>query len=72
MVFEEDTVDFSKMTELMGPGMVDRELRQAMHLCWMSLPAERRTIDDLAKEMHRLLARAIENLREHERLRKPE
>ncbi len=70
MVFEENAPDLSRMTELMGPSMVDRQLRQAMDLCWMSLPPERRTVDHLDKEMERLLARAIENLREDERLTK--
>lgn len=49
---------------LLGPQSVDNAIRQAMSLCWMLLPAERRTVSDLRTEMLRITERALSNLEE--------
>ena len=49
---------------VMGPMMVDQSLRQAIMHCWMMLPDDQRTLDNVEKEMSRLLKRALEDMRE--------
>jgi hypothetical protein len=34
-----------QLAELLGPGQADQMLRQAMQLCWMALPEDRRNAD---------------------------
>ncbi len=53
-----------KMREMFGPGHVDQVVRSAIQACWMALPAERRTVDEVEKEIRRLMERAISNLHE--------
>jgi hypothetical protein len=53
-----------KMREMLGPGDVDQLIRQAIHLCWMMLPAGKRTIDELERQLRRIVERAIKDLRE--------
>lgn len=49
---------------MMAPMMVDQSLRQAIMHCWMMLPEDQRTPDDVEREMTRLLKRALEDIRE--------
>jgi hypothetical protein len=53
-----------RMAQLFGPGQVDQQIRQAIHVCWMMLPADRRNIDELEKEIRRIVERAFQSLRE--------
>ena len=52
------------MRDMFGPEMVDQQLRQTIHLCRMSLPADKRSIDEIERQMKRLLDRAIRDMRE--------
>lgn len=53
-----------KMRDMFGPGHVDQAVRNAVQACWMTLPKERRTVDEVDKEIRRLVERALSNLRE--------
>jgi len=53
-----------RMAELFGPGQVDQSLRQAIQFCWMGLAKDRRTPDELEKQIHRLVNRALKDFRE--------
>ncbi len=53
-----------KMRKMFGPGPVDQTIRQAIHLCWIMLPENRKTIKELEKQMRRIFDRALEDLRE--------
>ena len=53
-----------EMSEMFGPGHVDQCVRQAISSCWMALPKERRSVDEVEKEVRRLVDRALANLRE--------
>jgi hypothetical protein len=53
-----------KMRALFSPGQVDQGIRQAIHMCWMMLPTDRKTVDELENEFRRIVDRAIKNLRE--------
>lgn len=54
----------SSRRDVMGPMMIDQSLRQVITHCWMILPEDRRTPDEIEKEMMRLLKRALKDLRE--------
>ena len=58
----EDPAD--KMSEFFGPGQVDQTIRQAIHFCWMALPKERRSMDELEKQVRRIVERALKDFRE--------
>lgn len=53
-----------QMSEMFGPGHVDQVVRQAISSCWMALPKERRNVEEVEKEIRRLVDRALANLRE--------
>lgn len=48
----------------MGPLVVDKQIRDAIQLCWMLSPKERRSVDAVEREISRLVARAFQELRE--------
>jgi hypothetical protein len=60
----EDEEGEQKFSELFGPQQVDQSIRQALQLCWMSLPKERRNLDELEKQYRRMVDRALVNFRE--------
>jgi hypothetical protein len=47
-----------------SPGQVDQMLRSVLQMCWMVLPEDRQTIDELETQVRRTLNRAIQDLRE--------
>lgn len=53
-----------KMADFFGPQQVDQSIRQAVQFCWMSLPKKRRTPDELAKQLRRIMNRALKDFRE--------
>lgn len=61
---EKPSNPFEQMHEMMGPGHVDSTIRQAIQSCWMALPKDRRNVDEVEKEIRRLVDRALSNLRE--------
>jgi len=52
------------MSEFFGTGQIDQSVRQAVQFCWMALPKERRTPEELEKQLRRLLERALKDFRE--------
>lgn len=59
-----DKDPMKQMREMFGPGHVDQTVRSAIQACWMALPKERRTVEEVEKEIRRLMERALANLRE--------
>ena len=57
-----DTVD--RMRDMFGPGQVDQAIRQAIQSCWMMLPKDQKTIDELEKQIRRIFERALKAVRE--------
>ena len=39
-------------------------MRQAIHFCWMSLPKDKRNVDELERQIRRLVDRALKDVRE--------
>jgi len=63
--FDPDDADATgRMSSLIGPQQIDSTIRQAMQLCWMVLPSEKRNVDEVEKEIRRIVERAIRDLRE--------
>jgi hypothetical protein len=52
------------LASMFGPGHVDHAVRQAINFCWMMLPKERKTADNLESEVRRLFERALKDFRE--------
>jgi hypothetical protein len=52
------------MREMFGPGQIDHFVRQAIQFCWMGLPKENRTVDELERQIRRIVDRALRDVRE--------
>jgi hypothetical protein len=55
---------FVKMRGMLGPGAVDSAIRQAITMCWMTLPDDKRNFDEVERHIRRVVDRALNNLRE--------
>ena len=64
--FDANNPDPDQFRKFLGPGHVAQSVSQAIHACWMMLPAKRKTVDDLEKEFRRLVDRAFRDMREDE------
>ncbi len=56
--------DAEKMRQWMGPGQVDQTIRHAIHFCWMALPEDKRSVEEVEQQVRRLVDRALKDLRE--------
>ncbi len=61
---DSDEGSFDKMREMFGPAQIDQQIRQAIHFCWMGLPKDKRNVDELERQIRRLVERAIRDVRE--------
>ncbi len=52
------------MRRMFGPAQMDVFIRQAIQVCWMMLPNDKKTVDELEKQLRRIVERAIKDLRE--------
>lgn len=48
------------MRDLFGPSQIDQQIRQAINFCWMGLPKEKQNVDELERQIRRLVDRAHE------------
>lgn len=53
-----------KFAGLFGPQQIDQFIRQAVQYCWMCLPKERRTPDEVEAQIRRLVDRALKDFRD--------
>lgn len=64
-MFDMDDPDAArKMREMFSPVQIEQSVRQAMQFCWMMLPEDAKTVDELEKQFRRIVDRAIKDLRE--------
>jgi hypothetical protein len=61
--------DPDKLRSLLPPGQTETSLRNCIQMCWMSLPADRRSIDEVEKEVRRIVDRIFKNIREDDQAR---
>lgn len=52
------------MRSFFSPHMVDHEIRQAIQFCWMSLPPDRKNVDEVETQIRRIVDRALRDFRE--------
>ena len=52
------------MQKFFGPTQIDHFIRQAIQFCWMALPKEKRNVDELERQIRRLVDRALRDVRE--------
>ena len=53
-----------RIADVFGPSHIDNMIRQAIQSCWISLPKERRTHDELERQIRRLVDRALKDFKE--------
>jgi hypothetical protein len=58
-----------KLRSLLPPGQTETSLRNCIQMCWMSLPPNKRNVDDVEREVRRIVDRIFKNIREDERAR---
>jgi hypothetical protein len=61
--FAEKNPDPDKIRAMFGPGQVDQMLRQAIQMCWMILPSNKKNADELERQIRRLMERALKDMR---------
>jgi protein-arginine kinase activator protein McsA len=54
----------NKLRAMFGPSQVDQSVRQAIQFCWMMLPDDAKSVDELEKQFRRIVDRAIQDLRD--------
>ncbi|MBI2901809.1 MAG: hypothetical protein HYY17_16610 [Planctomycetes bacterium] len=64
MFRSDDPEGAEKMRAMFGPCQVDEQIRQAIHFCWMALPPEKQNVDEVERQVRRIVERALEDLRE--------
>ena len=50
--------------QFFGPGHGDQTIRQAIQVCWMALPKDKRNVEEVERQIRRLVDRALEDLQE--------
>jgi hypothetical protein len=53
-----------QMAEFFGPAQIDQTIRQAVQFCWTAIPKERRTFEELERQIRRIVDRALKDFRE--------
>jgi len=61
--------DPDKLRAFLPPGQTETSLRNCIQMCWMSLPANKRNIDEVEREMRRIVDRVFKNIREDDQAR---
>jgi Asp-tRNA(Asn)/Glu-tRNA(Gln) amidotransferase A subunit family amidase len=60
----DDPDDEEPLSTFLTPIQADQMIRHSIHVCWMALPKERRTVDELDKQVRRFVDRALRDFRE--------
>ena len=53
-----------RMAAMFGPAQIDQLIRQAVQFCWMGLPKERRSVEEVEAQIRRIVERALRDFRE--------
>jgi hypothetical protein len=53
-----------RMRAFFSPQQVDQQIRQAIQICWMTLPPDKQSVDEVEKQIRRIVDRALRDLRE--------
>jgi hypothetical protein len=55
------------MRGMFSPAQVEQAVGQAISMCWMMLPPEKKNVGALVEEMRRIFERSIKNLQDDAR-----
>jgi hypothetical protein len=58
-----DSAAMKRFRNLFGPQRVDQQIRQAIQFCWMSLPPRKQNVNEVEKQIRRIVERALRDLR---------
>ena len=61
---DNDPEAMKKMQAFFSPQQVDQQVRQAIQFCWMALPPEKKNIEEVERQIRRIVERALRDLRE--------
>jgi hypothetical protein len=64
MIRDDDKDAAAKLSQVFGPEQIDHFIREAIMFCAMALPQERRTADEVEKQIRRMVDRALKDFRE--------
>jgi hypothetical protein len=53
-----------RMRAIFGPQHVDHQIREAIQVCWMALPPDKQNVEEVEKQIRRIVDRALRDLRE--------
>lgn len=59
-----DEKNLANMRDLFGPGQIDQLIRQAIQFCWMGLPKEKQNVDEMERQIRRIVDRALRDFRD--------
>jgi hypothetical protein len=54
----------ARLHAFFSPQQVDQQIRQAIQFCWMALPPEQQNVEEVEKQIRRIVDRALRDLRE--------
>ena len=64
-IFDPKDPDAEKrMRAFFSPQQVDQQIRHAIQFCWMALPPEQQNVEEVEKQIRRIVDRALRDLRE--------
>jgi hypothetical protein len=55
-----------KLSAFIGPTAVDQMVRQGINMCWISLPRDKRNVDEVERQVRRVVERALKDFRDDE------
>jgi hypothetical protein len=59
-----DPDSIKRIRALFSPQQVDQQIRQAIQFCWMALPPDQQNVDEVEKQIRRIVDRALRDLRD--------
>jgi hypothetical protein len=61
---QDDPAAADRFRKMFGPAQIDQEIRQAIHFCWMLLPEDQRSADEVERQIRRIVDRALKDFRD--------
>jgi hypothetical protein len=59
-----DPDDEERLSQFLTPNQADQMIHHGIQMSWMALPKDRRTADELEKQVRRFVDRALRDFRE--------
>jgi hypothetical protein len=59
-----DPGGMKRLRSVLSPQAVDHQIRQAIQFCWLALPPEQQNVEEVEKQIRRVVDRALRDLRD--------